>query len=255
MLLMGRGSANSQNQSTFSLRTNEQKLLGGKAKISGVAKFAIGERVEADTVVFGSEYAQENPGSIIGTVVAKESGGIIRVLWDEDSDKGEEAALRSHWKHLKPVGGSGEVNQAQVTFMMKCSLGPVSRMETKVFHIFMTLERAMTRREMYESNKISLKYPKSWWECLVLDDRREWPQAIHTEMEGWRENQAVQEVRTADIEDDATILGLEELYLIKRNGKFKHRCYARGNLPAESAEKTNVCLQAFLCRLPRCRCE
>jgi hypothetical protein len=57
----------------------------------------------------------------------------------------------------------------------------------------------------------------------------EWLQAIHTEMAGWRENQAVQEARIEDIEDDATILGLEELYLIKRNGKFKHRCYARGD--------------------------
>jgi hypothetical protein len=90
----------------------------------------------------------------------------------------------------------------------------------------MTLERAMTRREMYESNKIDLKYPKTWWGCLVLDDWREWIQAIQTEMEGWRENQAVQEVRIEDIEDGGTILRLEEMYLIKRSGKFKHRCYA-----------------------------
>ena len=73
---------------------------------------------------------------------------------------------------MKPVQGSEEVNQAHVAYLLKCSLGPVSRMETKVFHIFMSLERAMTRREMYESNKTDLKYPKSWWECLVLDDWR-----------------------------------------------------------------------------------
>ena len=30
----------------------------------------------------------------------------------------------------------------------------------KKFHIFMALERAMTRREIYESNKIDLKYPR-----------------------------------------------------------------------------------------------
>ena len=209
--------------------TKRAKIAGAKAKASGVAKFGIGERVEADTVVFGSKYAEANPGSITGTVVAKESGGIIRVLWDEDSDKGVDAALRSHWKHLKPVQGSEEVNQAHVAYLLKCSLGPVSRMETKVFHIFMSLERAMTRREMYESNKTDLQYPKSWWECLVLDDWRSWIQAIHTEMKGWRENQAVLEVRIEDVEDGATILGLEELYLIKRNGKYKHRCYARGD--------------------------
>ena len=86
--------------------TKRAKVAGVKAKSPGVAKFAICERVKADTVVFGSEHAQDNPGSIIGTVVAKESGGIIRVLWDEDLDKGEAAALRSHRKHLKPVEGS-----------------------------------------------------------------------------------------------------------------------------------------------------
>jgi hypothetical protein len=111
------------------------RVAGVKVKTSGVAKFAIGERVQADTnaFVFGAKYAQENPGSIIGTVVARESGGIIRVLWDGDSDKGNEAALRSHWKHLQPVNRSEEVNHAQVTFLMKCSLGPVTRLETQVF--------------------------------------------------------------------------------------------------------------------------
>ena len=118
--------------------TKRAKIAGAKAKASGVAKFGIGERVEADTVVFGSKYAEANPGSITGTVVAKESGGIIRVLWDEDSDRGVDAALRSHWKHLKPVQGSEEVNQAHVAYLLKCSLGPVSRIETKVFHIFIS---------------------------------------------------------------------------------------------------------------------
>ena len=33
--------------------TKRAKVAGGKARSSGVAKFAIGERVEADTVVFG----------------------------------------------------------------------------------------------------------------------------------------------------------------------------------------------------------
>ena len=136
------------------------RVAGVKANASGVAKFGIGERVEADTVVFGSKYAEANPGSITGTVVAKESGGIIRVLWDEDSDRGVDAALRSHWKHLKPVQGSEEVNQAHVAYLLRCSLGPVSRMETKVFHIFMSLERAITRREMYESNKTNCSTPR-----------------------------------------------------------------------------------------------
>ena len=43
---MARKSVSSQNQSMLSLKQKRAKVAGGKTKSSGVAKFAIGGRVE-----------------------------------------------------------------------------------------------------------------------------------------------------------------------------------------------------------------
>jgi len=188
----------------------------------------LGARVQAETSIFGQAYTQDNPGTITGTVVSRESAGVVRVLWDEDRDQGEVASLRSHWKHLKVVDQEVVTNM-QLFYMMKCTIGQPTRFEKKVYHMFMTIEKSLLRREMYESNKTDLQYPKSFWECLVLDDWREWVKAIMSEMSGWEENSVMTEVKIEDVAEGAPIISLEELYLIKRSGKYKQRLYARGD--------------------------
>ena len=91
------------------------------------------------------------------------------------------------------------------------------------------IDQKLVRREEFESNKTGLKYPKSFWECLVLKDWGSWIESIMTEIQGWTENETIKEVRIEDVESDAPIIDLEELYLIKRSGKYKHRLYARGD--------------------------
>jgi hypothetical protein len=51
----------------------------------------------------------------------------------------------------------------------------------------------------------------------VLEDWRDWVKSITAEIQG-----SVKEVRIEDVQPNAPIIDLEELYLIKRSGKYQH---------------------------------
>ena len=190
-----------------------------------------GTRVQARSTIFGDEYAREHPGYVEGEVVGREKGGILKILWDDDREEGESAALRSHWKHVERIASMTQDASAaeQQAYLSMCLKQTASKVQNHVIRVMIAIDQKLLRREEFESNKTGLKYPKSFWECLVLDDWRDWVKSITTEIQGWTENQTVKEVRIEDIEPSAPIIDLEELYLIKRSGKYKHRLYARGD--------------------------
>ena len=64
--------------------------------------------MRAQSTIFGAEYASEHPGHVEGEVVGREKGGILKILWDDDKDEGESAALRSHWKHVEKVASMAQ---------------------------------------------------------------------------------------------------------------------------------------------------
>ena len=90
-----------------------------------------------------------------------------------------------------------------------------------------------TQEPVQQMTKIQGKQPpvipRSYLECLVLPDWRDWVMAVNKEMSGWRDNQAYVEVNVADLEGDEKIYELGELYSYKRSGKAKHRCIVYGN--------------------------
>ena len=190
-----------------------------------------GTRVRAPSTIFGSEYASEHPGYVEGEVVGKEKGGILKILWDDDKAEGESAALRSHWKHVEKIASMTQDASAaeQQAYLSLCLRKTSSKVQKNVIKVMIAIDQKLLRREEFESNKTGLKYPKSFWECLVLDDWRNWIESIMAEIQGWTENETIKEVRIEDVEPSAPIIDLEELYLIKRSGKYKHRLYARGD--------------------------
>ena len=190
-----------------------------------------GTRVRADTTIFGPEYAKEHPGHVEGEVIGKGKRGILKILWDDDREEGESAAVESHWKHVEKIPTMApDVSAAeQQAYLSMCLSKVPSKAQKNVIKVLIATDHKLLRREEYESNKTGLKYPKSFWECLVLKDWRDWLEAILKEFQGWTENETVREVRIEDVELEAPIIDLEELYLIKRSGKYKHRLYARGD--------------------------
>ena len=161
-----------------------------------------GTRVRAPSTIFGSEYASEHPGHVEGEVVGKEKGGILKILWDDDKAEGESAALRSHWKHVEKIASMTQDASAaeQQAYLSLCLRKTSSKVQKNVIKVMIAIDQKLLRREEFESNKTGLKYPKSFWECLVLDDWRNWIESIMAEIQGWTENKTIKEVRIEDVE-------------------------------------------------------
>ena len=72
-------------------------------------------------------------------------------------------------------------------------------------------------------------WPKTFFECLIRPDWREWVEAVRKEMIGWDSNRAYERVRVKDTDPSRPIIPLGELYTIKRCGRHKYRQIALGN--------------------------
>jgi hypothetical protein len=96
------------------------------------------------------------------------------------------------------------------------------------YTIMASLEVGMALKRSEESEESS--WPKDFFEAIVRDDWREWVGAVQKENESWRTFEAAEEVNYVDMDRGASIIPLGELYTIKRNGHYKFRQYAMGNL-------------------------
>ncbi|MEC7175521.1 MAG: reverse transcriptase domain-containing protein, partial [Actinomycetota bacterium] len=172
------------------------------AKPIKVYQMKPGMQVAIDTERFGAEYAKGKPKELTGTIVKKGKGGVMYVRYDID-DK----VARSHWKHLRPVG-AGE--------------------KTTLTSLIMTLSTlAVLAAQGMRSTKDN--WPKSFFECLIRPDWRDWVEAVRKEMVGWDSNRVYERVRVRDTDPSKPIIPLGELYTIKRCGRHKYRQIALGN--------------------------
>ena len=72
--------------------------------------------------------------------------------------------------------------------------------------------------------------PRNFFKCLLRDDWKHWLESIRREMKGWDENDAYESIDFDDSADDHPILELAELFSIKRDGRYKLRLIALGNI-------------------------
>ncbi len=79
-------------------------------------------------------------------------------------------------------------------------------------------------------------WPKDFYEALVRPDWRSWVEAVKNEIESWIVFEACEEVSYNAIQRGASVIPLGELYTIKRNGKYKFRQIALGNLLKEGKD-------------------
>ena len=79
-------------------------------------------------------------------------------------------------------------------------------------------------------------WPRDFYEALVRPDWRRWIEAVKDENESWNLFDACQEVSYDLIEKGASVIPLGELFTIKRNGKYKFRQIALGNLLKEGKD-------------------
>jgi hypothetical protein len=79
-------------------------------------------------------------------------------------------------------------------------------------------------------------WPRDFYEALVRPDWRRWVEAVQAENESWDVFDACQEVAYESILKGASVIPLGELFTIKRNGKYKFRQIALGNLLKEGKD-------------------
>ncbi len=79
-------------------------------------------------------------------------------------------------------------------------------------------------------------WPKDFYEALVRPDWRLWVEAVKSENESWDTFDACEEIPYDKVQAGASVIPLGELFTIKRNGKYKFRQIALGNLLKEGKD-------------------
>ena len=169
-------------------------------------KRPMGTRVCIESTMFDGDepgsYSKDHAKWSYGTMVKKGKAGIVYVRWDVGDD-----LTKSHWSHLKAVG--------------------VGEKKTAYTVMAMVVEGAALK---YTHGDEKLPYPKYFFECLVRKDWRRWVEAVQKENEGWISNGAYIERDIKDVDYSFPIIPLSELYSIKRDGRYKLRQIAMGNM-------------------------
>ena len=222
--------------------TNEKIRKASDGKLPRkIYQCPIGTRVRIKSKELGEAYCASTKNKYaVGTIKSRAPQGTLNILFDDDAENGKNNTVRCRWdllEHLpdanlvpvfvSPLNVSREMHYSQLCE----SLGiPIT---SHPFCLLASLEDNLTRRTKYESSHDDLKYPKSFWEVLLLDDWKSWIEAIRKEMKCWIENGTFEYADIKDVPPGAPIIDLGELYLIKRSGKYKYRQYARGDQQKE----------------------
>ena len=72
--------------------------------------------------------------------------------------------------------------------------------------------------------------PRSFWDGIVRDDRRDWMQSTKKEMLGWVVNGVYEQALVSSLPPGTKVVRLGELFSIKRSDKAKHRLVIFGHL-------------------------
>jgi hypothetical protein len=180
-------------------------------------KIDIGDRVKIKTKAFGKAYAVGKPMFTYGYVQAKK-GDLYNVEWDAGD------SMLTHKRHLSTHDSESEDEDD----------GPKlnSRITKETILPILSVGSALSQPN--PTGKDS--WPRDFYEALLRDDWREWVQAVKNETESWSILEASTEIPFERMERGASIIPLGELFSIKRNGKYKFRQYALGNMLKEGKD-------------------
>jgi hypothetical protein len=89
-------------------------------------------------------------------------------------------------------------------------------------------------------------WPRDFIEALIRPDWRLWVEAVKSENDSWKLFEATIEIPYRDIQKGASVIPLEELFTIKRSGKYKFRQIALGNLLKEEKDYGETFALRFL---------
>ena len=169
-------------------------------------KRPMGTRVRIEATAFDGDapgsWSSGKPKWEYGTMVKKGKSGVVYVRWDDDDH-----LTKSHWSHLEAVG-VGEKKTA--------------------YTVLATIIRGVELSYSHGDEK--KPYPKYFFQCLVRKDWRRWVEAVQAENDGWISNGAYIERDIRDVDRRHPIIPLSELYSIKRDGRYKLRQIAMGNM-------------------------
>ena len=172
----------------------------------------IGDRVKIKTRAFGSGYAKGKPKFTYGHVKQKK-GDLYDVLWDAGD------SMVAHKRHLEAHDSDSEEDE---------NVEPRYNDRLDKETILPILSVGAQLSQPNPDGKDS--WPKDFYEALLRDDWREWVQAVKNETDSWGMFEASTEIAFNEIERGASIIPLGELFSVKRNGKYKFRQYALGNM-------------------------
>ena len=203
-------------------RRNRSSKSGGVVDANAVGKppkkrkIDVGDRVKIKTKAFGIGYSKGKPTFTYGYVKNKK-GDLYDVQWDAGD------TMVAHRRHLAPHDSDTEDDEdprynSRVT---KETILPILAVGA----------------QLSQPNPIGKdSWPKDFYEALLRDDWREWVQAVKNENDSWGMFEASSVVEFNKMESGASIIPLGELFSVKRNGKYKFRQYALGNMLKEGRD-------------------
>ena len=211
------GSGSGSGSDSESIESEDEELLPRTKKTQRkVYQLPLGARVEIDTTRFDGDvpgsYSKDKPVVTQGTIIGKKSGGVITARWD-DGD-----ITDSHWSHLRSMGLKATVESMLMAAECMGMYASVALLAGDV----------LTEEAKDVANKVAP--PRNFFECLLRDDWKLWLESIRREMKGWEENDAFEEIDFDDASLDHPILELAELFSVKRDGRYKLRLIALGNI-------------------------
>ena len=179
----------------------------------------VGDRVKIQTKKFGKAYAVGLPIYTYGYVREKK-GDLYEVIWDAGD------VMKAHKRHLIYQGENE--NEDDVESEPKYN-GKITK---ETILPILSVGTALSP----QSGKETSNWPRDFYEALLRDDWRDWVQAVKNEIDSWAMFEASTEIPYIKMERGASIIPLGELFSVKRNGKYKFRQYALGNLLKEGKD-------------------
>jgi hypothetical protein len=189
-----------------------------KTSVQKRKKIEIGDRVKIKTRSFGISYARGRPKFTYGQVIQKK-GDLYDVVWDAGD------TMLTHKRHLTPHDSESEKeDENEPRYNSRLSKETI-------------LPILSVGAELSQPNPIGKdSWPRDFYEALLRDDWREWVQAVKNENDSWGMFEASSEIDYDKMERGASLIPLGELFSIKRNGKYKFRQYALGNMLKEGKD-------------------
>ena len=207
-------------KTSHSVESIVDNAVGGSSyngKVKPTLKLGMKVKIQSrrfDGNVEGS-YSYDKPKWLAGTIV-KINKGRVEVQWDID---GETVEVSAHYltpwysKDHKKIEKSNKQTTRSVMAMLEVGA------------------------ELKHSNDdLKSAWPKDFVEAIARSDWREWVAAVKKEVDGWRDCNTSEEVKVEDMARGAKVIPLGELYTIKRDGRYKFRQYAMGNLLREGKD-------------------